>query len=100
MPTCVYHPHGDKCPGYQPAIRFKLISKETNVLMRDGSCQDYISIVTVDSRGLPEEVRICGPIEKPINEFYIATTMNIYLRLAKDDWANKDYSFESGCSLS
>jgi len=76
------------CPGYQPAIRFKFNSKETNVLMRDGSCQDYISIVTVDSIALPEEVRICGPIEKPINEFYIATTMDIYLRLVKDDWVD------------
>ena len=74
------------CPGYTPAVRFRFKSKKTELLMRDGSCQDYISITTDDREALPEEIRMCGPIVNPINDFYIATNKHIFLTMVKDEW--------------
>lgn len=76
------------CSGYTPAVHF-VFRGNPHLLMQDGTCQDYISITTLDGSVLPEEVRMCGPISRPINDFYIATTKDIRLTLIIDEWVEK-----------
>ena len=73
-------------PGYSIAVHFRFPNEETNLLMRDGSCQDYLSISTTDVTALREEVRMCGPIVAPLTDFYIATYRSIVLKLERDPW--------------
>lgn len=66
-------------------IRFQF-DTGTNLEMVNDACGDYVSITSEEMDAFPEEIRLCGRISHPLDDFAIATTEHIFVKLVTHEY--------------